>query len=82
MARNVCAHEGHQAATYKVTPAAANVELAKYLRLKIVNANSGVAGKHQRRSRTSFPICTHVLNLRKSVYHAAKQQQTLSFEIP
>jgi hypothetical protein len=34
------AHEGHQAATYEVTPAATQVERGKYLRLRVVDAAS------------------------------------------
>ena len=35
------AHEGHQAATYQVTPAAAQIEQGKHLRLMVVDAESG-----------------------------------------
>jgi len=34
------AHEGHQAATYSVTPVAAHVERGKHLRLTVVDAAS------------------------------------------
>jgi hypothetical protein len=34
------AHEGHQAATYEVTPVATDVERGKHLRLKVVDAVS------------------------------------------
>jgi hypothetical protein len=37
------AHEGHQAATYQVTAAAANVEKGKHLRLKVFDAKSSRA---------------------------------------
>jgi len=35
------AHEGHQAATYQVTPAATNVETGTYLKLRVLDADSG-----------------------------------------
>ncbi len=35
------AHEGHQAATYQVTPAATNLEQSNHIRLRIIDADSG-----------------------------------------
>ncbi len=37
----VCAHEGHQAATYQVTAAAENVENGAFLNLRVLDADSG-----------------------------------------